>query len=220
MLNVRTKMLALGATALALSMAQPALAEGKADRAREAIAAAEAKLQAADVAGAGQLLTERQAKAREELAAAKEALANGHKDDAIAEANHVSMLAEANLGEAQHRKAAMSQARVEAAHEQVAAANQQAADAQAQAQDANARAEVAQNAAASSAAAADAARQAAAAAQMAANTPPPPTETSVTTTTARTASGHTAVRKKVVHTRANPTGRVAETTTTVVKTSN
>ncbi|MDE1915464.1 MAG: hypothetical protein KGJ57_08495 [Sphingomonadales bacterium] len=212
-------MLALGATALALSLTTPAMAEGKADRAREAIAAAEAKIQAADTAGAGTLLVSEQAHAREELATAKEALASGHKDDAIADANHASMMAEANLGEAQRRKSAMNQARVAAAHAQVAAANQQAADAQQQAQDANARAAMAQNAAATSAADANAARQAAVAAQVAAATPPAQTETSVTTSTSGPATHHTAVRKRVVHTAMHkPATRVAETTTTVVKT--
>jgi hypothetical protein len=217
MLTVKHKMLALGATTLALTLSSPLMAEGKADRAREAIAAAEAKIQAADTAGAATMLTTQQAHAREELATAKEALASGHKDDAIAGANHAAMMAEANLGETQRRKAAMSQARVDAAHEQVAAANQQAADAQAQAQDANTRAAVAQNAAANSAADANAARQAAVAAQVAATTPPQ-TETSVTTSTT---GARATVKKRVVHTTTHkPTGRVAETTTTVVKTSN
>ena len=214
---LRSRMLALGATALALSLASPVMAEGKADRAREAIAAAQAKLQAADTAGAGTMLPAQQAHAREELASAKEALANGHKDEAIAAANHVSMMAEANLGETQHRQAAISQARVEAAHEQAANATQQAAQAQQQAADANTRASVAQNAAASSAADADAARQAAVAAQVAAATPPAPTETSITTST--TASP--VVKKRVVHTvRKRGTTSASHTTTTVVKTTN
>jgi hypothetical protein len=168
----KTYIWAMTLSALSLGLAQPAMA-GKTDRAREAIAAAEAKLQAADVAGATLLPTE-QASAREELARAKEDLANGHKDEAIAGANHVSMLAEANLGESQKRKAYNAQARVEAARQEAANAQAQAVTAQAQAADANARADVAANAAVNSAADAAAARQMAANAAVAARSGPRP----------------------------------------------
>src|SRR6185312_14714170 len=116
-------------SALALALATAAHAEGKKDRAQEAIAAADAKIQAAQTAGAGTATPAQVAHAREILANAREELHQGHKTDA----NHAAALAEASIGETQHQvKAnaveAVQQARSEAAdaHDQVADANARA----------------------------------------------------------------------------------------------
>jgi len=105
----------LAATMLAVAWSGPAMAEGKADRAKKAIAVAEAKISAADTAGADTLLAVDQAKAKQALADAREDLSAGRKEEAIETANQAAMIADANLGQAQRMKAERTAARVEAA---------------------------------------------------------------------------------------------------------
>src|SRR4051794_19843303 len=81
----------LASSAMAMAIATPAQA-GKADRAREAIAAAEAKIHTAESIGAGTETPRVTAEARAALATAKEDLAAGHKSPAIAQAIHASAL--------------------------------------------------------------------------------------------------------------------------------
>ncbi len=205
----------LASSALTLAMVTPAAAADKTDRAREAIAAAEAKIHTAESLGAGTDSPRETAEARAALATAKEDFSSGHKEPAIHEAIRASALADTIIGVAQqHKDHAIASAReaqrstVEAARDQVAAANgqaaaaqtqaaaaqQQAASAQQQIEEANARAEAAQRSAAASAADAAAARNSAALA--AAQTPPAPQiETTVTT---RHGTTHRTTRTKVI----------------------
>ena len=88
---------AVATLALALAFGSPVHAQGKADRARTAIAVAESKIQAGDAAGAGTTLPQRQAEARHALATAKEDLSAGRKEDAVANANRAAAIAEAGL---------------------------------------------------------------------------------------------------------------------------
>jgi hypothetical protein len=204
---------------LALGLATAAHAEDKKDRAQEAIAAADAKIQAAQTAGAGTATPGQVARAREILANAREELHQGHKTAAIEDANHAAALAEASIGETQQQvKAdasdAVQQARAEAAdaHDQVADANARAASAD---QAAATAAEQARSAQASAAIAQEAATAAAAA-------PPTPAPAQVTvTTTDRTATTAAPARaKKVTHRvvhRTTGTARVHTTTTTVTQ---
>lgn len=187
----KSKFLALGMTGAVMmaAMGGPAQAEGKADRARAAIAKAEGKIQAGDAAGVGTLLPERQVEARHALDTAKEDLAAGRKEDAIARANQASALAEAALGEAQKQKTAGASAAQAEAQAQVDAAQQQAADA-------NVRAANAEQSAAAAAARAQAAQTEAANARLAANAAQ--VETTVTTEnkpTARRSTKTKVVRK-------------------------
>lgn len=191
----------MAASAMTLAIATPAHA-GKADRARQAIAAAEAKIQAAQTTGAATDMPRRVAAAQAELARAKEDLSAGRKDEAIETAIHSGALADAALGEAQKHKddalASEQQAKVEA----VVSAQQQTSQAQVDAAQANARADNAQQSAANSAAqAADARALAAAALQQQAQ--PPQVETTVTTqqvaVPAHKATHRTVVRKRVTH---------------------
>lgn len=199
----------VAALALSLGLANPAFA-GKHDRAKEAIAAAEAKLQANDTAGAGMEMPARQAEARRLLNTAKENLSAGHKSDAIAAANQASALAETVLGEVQKRKEAQASLQTQQAQADAALAQQQAADA-------NARAANAEQSAAVSAAQAQAAQ---AQAQAAANAAPAQVETTVTTQNKATPTAHKAVKTKVVRKTAKrapvaASGSTTTTTTTV-----
>jgi hypothetical protein len=143
----RSKTLASSAVALAMIFtAGPALAQGKADRARTAIAHAEGRIQAGDIAGVASTLPEQQAEARNALRTAKEDLAAGRKEDSIANANRASAIAEAALGQTQRIKSAEASvtaqsaqeaaARTQTAETNAAIAQQQAAEAQARAQSA------------------------------------------------------------------------------------
>lgn len=222
---IRTRLLAslLAATALTFTAAGPAHA-GKTDRAREAIAAAEAKIQAAETSGAEVDMPRRVAAARAELARAREDLSSHRKDEAIDTAIRAGALADAALGEARKHKdealAAEQQAKVDA----VVSAQQQTSQAQVEAARANARADNAQQSAAISAAqAADARAVATTALQQQAQQPQ--VETTVTTQTATPVARKTTrskvVRKRVVHHRkvtrtVAPASAVTRTTTTVV----
>jgi hypothetical protein len=225
----------LATSAMALAVTTPAHA-GKTDRAREAIAAAEAKIHTAETIGASTELPRETAEARAALAMAKEDLEAGHKSPSIAEAIRASALADTAIGELQRRKdnavasaqetqregLAAARDQVLAAHDQAAAAQDQAATAQQQAltaqqqaAEANARAEAAQQSAASSAADAAAARNAAA---LAAQTPPAP-QVETTVTTQQQSGVHHSTRTHVTRrktTTTSPAAASSVTTTTKV----
>jgi len=194
--------------------AAPVLAEGKHDRAKEAMAAAQAKIDTANKIGAAANTPRLAAEAEAMLRTAHEDLSRGNKDQAIQDANRAAQLADVAIGEAQHHRDEMAQ------HQQANAAAV-AADAQNQAADANARADAAQQAAQQAAAAAEAARNATPVVVAAA---PAPVSTTTTTTVEQDRTiAHTApTAKRVVrHTApAKRTGTVArEKTTTTVTTT-
>ncbi len=189
----------LMATALCLSSAAPAYAEGKADRARAAIAEAQTKIDTAESLGTSTAQPSQTAAANAALASAKENLAAGHKPEAIADAIQASALADTALGLMQknaklHSEAVQAQAQadglaraqisVDAAHQQTDMAND--------------RAVRAENSAAASATDAAFARNAAVIAQ----TPQPmQVQTTVTTDQAEPAAVQPAPRavRHVVH---------------------
>lgn len=216
----------LASSTLTLAFAPPATAASTSDRAREAIAAAEAKIHTAETLGTGADAPRDTAEARAALATAKENFKSGHKEPAIHEAIRASALADTAIGVSQQRKeAAIASARddqratanaaqdqVAAAQGQAAAAQDQAVSAQQQAAEANMRAESARTSAAASAADAAAARNAAA--MTAAQTPPAPqVETTVTTQRAGTAR-HTTTRAKVTTRHTTPAAPSEQITTT------
>ena len=197
----------LASSAVALAVATPAAA-GTTERAREAIAAAEAKIHTAEDLGGPAASPSNMAEARAMLATARHDFDTDHRDRAIEDGIRAQAAADTAIGIAkQHHDAALASARAdqrataEVAHEQVESARNQAAEARAEAQgqvisaqqqaaqaqqqaaDANARASNAEQSAAQSAADAEAARNAAAAAaaQPPAAAPAPKVETTVTT---------------------------------------
>lgn len=190
-------------------------AEGKADRARQAIATARAKVEIANKLGVAGDVPRLQAEAQAMLRTAEEDLASGHKVEAIADANRAGQLADTAIGVAEknHRVDANVNAAV-------------AVDAQQQAGVANARADVAEQAAASAAADAAAARAVPAPAPVVIAAPAP--TTTVTTETVKTAivpakrvSVRRPVRRIVHKTRHSaPRAAVTERTTTTVSTHN
>ncbi|WP_419828127.1 hypothetical protein [Sphingomonas sp.] len=180
---------------LALS---PAVA-GKHDRAKDAIATAQGKVDASAKVSGGD--TPRiQASAEASLRAARESLSSGHKERAIAEANRAQQLADQALGEAQKSRADAAQAQADAG---VAAA-------QAQAADANARADAAGQAAMQAQADAAAAR-----AQPPVMVAPAPTATVTSTETTKTVTPARPAVRKVVRRAARPASVTEKTTTTV-----
>jgi hypothetical protein len=201
------------AGALASGLAAPAYA-GKSDRAAQAIAAAQAKIDSARTVGAGTELPRRIAAAQAELARASEAKQSGHNEDAIQIAIHAQAMADAILGETTQRKEDAAAATQAAAQDQAAAAQHQVEAARTEAAQANARADAAQQAAQQSAAAAQAA-----AATAAATPAPAPTAVETTVTTATPAGTHRTVKKKVVvHRKAAP-ARAATVTTSTTRVS-
>ena len=112
------------AGALASGLAAPAYA-GKSDRAAQAIAAAQAKIDSARTVGAGTELPRRIAAAQAELARASEAKQSGHNEDAIQIAIHAQAMADAILGETTQRKEDAAAATRAAAQDQAAAAQHQ-----------------------------------------------------------------------------------------------
>ena len=222
----------LASSALTLAVATPVLAASEKDRAREAIAAAEAKIHTAESLGTSADAPREAGGARAALATAREDLKSGHKDVAIREAIRAQALADTAIGaSAQHKDDAIASARedqkatADAARDQVAAAKdqaaaaqdqavgaqQQAATAQQQAAEANARAEAARQSAAASAADAAAARNAAA------MTPPAP-QVETTVTTQRTGAAHHTTRTKTkVTRRATTPSAPSEQITTTTK---
>jgi hypothetical protein len=202
----------LAVSALALTAA-PASA-GKDERARQAIAAAEAKIHTAETMGVTTELPREAADARAALALARENLSAGHEEHSIRDAIHAQALADTAIGVMQRRQDEALAAARDARSQDVAAAQQQAADAQARAADANQRAALAEQHAANSAAQATAARNALIAAQT-----PAEVETTVTTgagTATRPAPRHV-TRKKKTTTRHTTTRAPATTTTTTVR---
>lgn len=133
----------MAATALCLSFASPAAAQGKAERARTAIAEAQTKIDTAEALGTSTAQPGQTAAANAALARAKENLAAGHKPEAIEDAIRASALADTALGLMQknaklHSEAVQSQLRaqadgmaraqmsVDAAHQQTDMANDRA----------------------------------------------------------------------------------------------
>jgi hypothetical protein len=202
---------AIAVSALSLAMATPAFA-GKANDARKAIAAAQAKIETARTLGAGRSLPAESARADEALKLAQNDFKHGNKDEAIEEATHAEALATTAIGLMQQDKdAALANAR-DQRDAAVASAQDQVASAQQQAADANAKADQA----------AQSAAEARDAAVLAASTPAPAqVETTVTTQQAASAQRKTTshvVRRRTTRTApaATTTGKV--TTTTTVKT--
>lgn len=225
----------LASSALTLALAGPAGAASQSDRAREAIAAAEAKIHTAETLGTSVDAPRDTADARAALAAAKENFKSGHKEPAIQDAIHAQALADTAIGVSQQRKnnaltsaredqrasadaardqVAAAQDQAAAAQDQAVSAQQQAATAQQQAAEANARAESAQQSAASSAADAAAARNAAA---LTAAQTPPQVETTVTTQRAGAAPHATTRTKTRVTRRAAAPAVATEQVTTTTK---
>ncbi len=209
------------AAALSALLATPALAEGKKDRAQEAVAAARAKVDIAAKLGATGEVPRLQAAAAAALRTAEEDLKQNHKDQAIAGANHAQQLAEEAIGYTQRNQADAASAQVNAASAGTAAAQDQAAQAKADAAAANARAAAAEQAAASAQADAAAAR---AAPPVVVTQPAAPTTATVTTETtaatpvARTTTTRRVVKRPVRHTTHTVTKPAAVKTTTTVTT--
>jgi len=194
---------------LALVLGASVHAEDKKDRAQEAIAAADAKIQAAQTAGAGSATPDQIARAREVLADAREELHQGHKTAAIADANHAAALAESSIGETQRQVNASASDAVQQAQSVAADANARAASAD---QAAAVSAQQAQAAQASAAISAEAATAASAG---------PPTQVQTTVTTEEHSSStapapHKVTHRVVHHTKAGT--KVSKTTTTVTQT--
>lgn len=167
--------LATAVSGLAL-IAGPALAEGKTDRARAAIAEARGKVETLGTINAAGDVPRLVAQAQAALRTAEDDLKGSHKEQAIADAHRASELADTAIGLSQKQQAQSQAADVAAA----AATERQAADA-------NARAAAAEQAA-------DAAAADAAAARTAAATPAPapaPQPVTVTTETTKVASAST-----------------------------
>ena len=220
----------LASSAMTLAIAAPAAASPK-DRAREAIAAAEAKIHTAESLGTATDAPRDTAGARAALESAKEDFASGHKEPAIQEAIRASALADTAIGiSQQHKNNALASAheaqrasddaarnQVAAAQGQAAAAQDQAVTAQQQAAEANSRAQAAEKSAAASAADAAAARNAAA--LTAAQTPATP-QVETTVTTQQSTGGHHATRTKVVrHKTTTRAAAPSEEVTTTTKVS-
>jgi hypothetical protein len=205
--------------ATALTFAMPAHAAGGEDRAREAIAAAEAKVHTAETLGASVSMPDATAEARGALAMAHENFKRDHNKQALEDAVRAQSLAEAAIGRMENSK---QQAIVDEranADAQVSAANQQALSAQQNASDANARAANAEQSAAVSATQAQAARdQAALAQQQAAAAQQAQVETTVTTQQAAPRrAARTVVKKTTTTARRAPAPAPATTTTTTIK---
>jgi len=194
--------------AMLMMVTTPAFAEGKADRARQAIAEASAKVDIANKLGAGGDVTRLQAEAQAALSTAKADLGAGHKEDSIAAAIHASKLADEAIGYSQQHQAD-AQSNTAAQADAAAAA----------AVDANARAASAEQAAAS--AQADAAAARAAPPVVVAQAPVPQTTTVTTETVKGSTSTGTVAKKKVVAVKrpASTASRATEKTTTTVTTT-
>lgn len=210
-----TKLLAC-ASALGLMLASTsAMADGKMDRARAAVAEARGKVDAAARAGTGgvtpRTLTEAQAALRE----AEDDLKASRKDKAIVDAQNASRLADLALNETQRATSDKAAADKAAADAQAADAARAASDAEARARAAEADAQAARNA------------PPPAPVVIAAPTPPTPTETTVTTSTTtpvpatrtvvKRAPAKRVVKRTVV--RKAPAAAAKTTTTVTTKTN-
>jgi hypothetical protein len=202
----KTTLVSLSAMAIATS---PAFAGGKNERATAAIAAAQAKIDAANKVGASGQVPELQASATAALNVAREDLSRGEKDKAIADANQAGELADRAIGEADKAKTMQAQA-------QTNAATDAAISAQGAAADANARASAAEQSAAM--ARTPVIIQAAAT--------PAPAQTTVTTETTTspamsTPAAKTTVKRRTVHhtTHRHPVARKVTTVHVRTKTT-
>ena len=194
--------LALAASAC-LALPTAASAEGKTDRARKAIAAAQAKIDAANIVGAAGDAPRLHAEAVATLHRAQDELDHHAKDDAIRDATRASEIADQALAASRRDRTNEQRGAVNAAQSQAAEANARAAAAQASAAAAQA-----------DAAAARAAPPVVIAQPVAAA----PTTTTVTTTAtdkgaATTPVRHRVVRKKAVRHRHVAAPRKLSTTT-------
>jgi hypothetical protein len=201
--------IALGAMLL---ITTPAMAEGKADKARAAIAEASGKIDAAIRVGTDGDALAIQSQAQDALVLARKELADGHKDEAIIDAQHASKLADTAIAEVSRTRAANASAQRARSEAVTSGAMQSAANA-------NARADVAQQTAAIAGAEADAANaRAAAQPSVVYVTPPASTTATVSTETTQSTSVAparvvTPARKhRIVHRK-----RSARTQHTVVK---
>lgn len=201
--------LALGLVAtVTLAVPSVSFAEGKTDKARQAIAAAQAKIDASNIAGASGDAPRLHAQAVAALHVAQDELDHHAKDAAIRDANHAGEIADMAIAASQRERSGAQAAAT--------------AQAQQQAAEANARAAAAQEAAAAAQADAAAAR---AAPPVVVQTPAPqdkPAQTETTVTTTQTdqaastpATTHHVVRHKAVrHTTAPHTHKTTTTVTT------
>src|SRR5438067_12127911 len=129
---------------VAIALPSAAFADGKTAQARRAIAAAQAKIDASNIAGASGDVPALHAQAVTALHVAQDELNHHAKDAAIRDANHASELADMAIAASQRERSGAQAAAT--------------ADAQHQAAEANARAAAAQQAAAAAQADAAAAR--------------------------------------------------------------
>ncbi|MDB5674149.1 MAG: hypothetical protein JWM65_1131 [Sphingomonas bacterium] len=203
------------AMAALVAMPVTAFAEGKTDQARKAIAAAQAKIDAANTVGAAGDAPRFQHEAVAALQLARDELAHHDKDAAIRDAQHASQLADMALSASSRARLNDQQAATDAAQRQAAAANDRAADAQASAAAAQADAAAARNAPP---------------VVIAAPAPPPPAPTTITTETTQTAAATTTtatkpavkrrVVRRVVHHAARPSTTTRTKTTVTTATPN
>jgi hypothetical protein len=208
----RTLMLAIALVATTgLTVPTAASAEGKTDQARKAIAAAQAKIDAANIVGAAGDAPRLHAEAVRILHIAQDELNHHAKDEAIRDATRASELADQALAASQRERTSEQQAATSAAQAQAAEANARAADAQA----------------AAAAAQADAAAARAAPPVVVQQSAPEPAPTTTTVTTTETVKDSAAapvhrrvVHKRVVHKKPVKTATHTKTTTTTVKTQN
>ena len=124
--------LALAASAC-LALPTAASAEGKTDRARKAIAAAQAKIDAANIVGAAGDAPRLHAEAVATLHRAQDELDHHAKDDAIRDATRASEIADQALAASRRDRTNEQRGAVNAAQSQAAEANARAAAAQASA---------------------------------------------------------------------------------------
>ena len=187
---------------LAVSSLSTAAYAGEKDRAKVAIAEAQAKVDAADKIGASGEAAETQSRARAALETARVSLARSKERQAINDAHRASELADLAISATERNKAMATRderaGRLDA-EASAAAAQQAAANANASAADANLRAASSQQAAAMASAEASALRNAT------------PAVTTVQTTEQVIAAKP--ATRKVVRTKARPA--VKKTTTTV-----
>ncbi len=190
----------------------PAIA-GEADRARQAIAEAQGKIDAAVKSGAAATAGLPLAQARDALVSARARLDRGRKEEAITDAQHASELADRAIVTGQDRRVDAERGRAASAEVSARAAQQSAADAESRAADANSRAAVAADRA-------DAAQASAASANAEAdalrNAPPPPAATTVDTTETRSVAP--AKPRRVTVRPATPATVIDKTTVTTTTT--
>lgn len=208
----RSAMLVIAfAATTCLTLSTAASAEGKTDQARKAIAAAQAKIDAANIVGAAGDAPRLHAEAVRVLHIAQDELNHHAKDEAIRDATRASEIADQALAASQRERTAEQQAATGAAQAQAAEANARAADAQA----------------AAAAAQADAAAARAAPPVIVQQPAPAPSPTTTTVTTSETVKDTAAapvhkrvVHRRVVHKKPVKTSTRTKTTTTTVKTQN